>query len=133
MTRVIPATQTTIHVCMFCSYCVQCINIRKTIPLDVHEFLHEYRQMLFISSDLCLPGSYSETGLERCVTCLQGYYQNDYGQMSCIACSDGTTTTRRGAMQVSKCKSTQTTARPKFNSKLKLFKDNNMLELTIDI
>ncbi|XP_067134813.1 sushi, von Willebrand factor type A, EGF and pentraxin domain-containing protein 1-like [Centruroides vittatus] len=50
-----------------------------------------------ISSDecreKCMPGSYSETGLEPCIPCDLGYYQDEHGQTFCIMCPENLTTT----------------------------------------
>lgn len=60
--------------------------------------------MITLVSELCLPGTYSEDGLEQCTTCQEGFYQNKYGQMSCIHCPDNTTTYRRGVRRLSMCR-----------------------------
>ncbi|XP_066295931.1 sushi, von Willebrand factor type A, EGF and pentraxin domain-containing protein 1-like isoform X4 [Branchiostoma lanceolatum] len=40
----------------------------------------------------CQPGTYSETGLETCMFCPKGTYQNQQGATECIPCEEGTTT-----------------------------------------
>ncbi|CAH1773671.1 unnamed protein product, partial [Owenia fusiformis] len=51
----------------------------------------------------CLPGSFSETGVEPCQTCEKGYFQPDYAQFQCLECQENKTTWRRGARQKSQC------------------------------
>ncbi|XP_069128762.1 sushi, von Willebrand factor type A, EGF and pentraxin domain-containing protein 1-like [Argopecten irradians] len=53
---------------------------------------------------LCLPGTFSADGLERCATCAVGTYQTLYGMTSCQPCPANQTTIRRGSRQVSQCK-----------------------------
>ncbi|XP_021351273.1 sushi, von Willebrand factor type A, EGF and pentraxin domain-containing protein 1-like [Mizuhopecten yessoensis] len=53
---------------------------------------------------LCLPGTFSKDGLERCATCPVGTYQTIYGMTSCDSCPNNQTTIRRGSRQVIQCK-----------------------------
>ena len=46
----------------------------------------------------------SPTGLERCETCHEGFYQSEYAQVKCLPCPDGSTTLRRGARGKQHCK-----------------------------
>ncbi|GFT70691.1 sushi, von Willebrand factor type A, EGF and pentraxin domain-containing protein 1 [Nephila pilipes] len=41
---------------------------------------------------ICQPGTYSPTGLETCLACPIGTYQEHAGQHTCSACPEGTTT-----------------------------------------
>ncbi|KAL3867863.1 hypothetical protein ACJMK2_040709 [Sinanodonta woodiana] len=52
---------------------------------------------------LCLPGSFSETGLDMCETCHLGFYQSGYGQKECIPCPVNTTTIQRGSRKKELC------------------------------
>ncbi|ESO92606.1 hypothetical protein LOTGIDRAFT_233055 [Lottia gigantea] len=52
----------------------------------------------------CLPGSFSESGLERCETCDIGWYQPQYAQTNCTLCPPGLTTPRRGSRTRKDCK-----------------------------
>ncbi|XP_035696703.1 uncharacterized protein LOC118430100 [Branchiostoma floridae] len=60
----------------------------------------------------CQPGTFSETGLETCMFCPKGTYQNQQGATECIPCEEGTTTVdvgtvdREGCGKVSKFTST---------------------------
>lgn len=40
----------------------------------------------------CIPGSYSETGLQPCIPCDLGYFQAEYGKTSCVMCLGNLTT-----------------------------------------
>ncbi|XP_047481240.1 LOW QUALITY PROTEIN: sushi, von Willebrand factor type A, EGF and pentraxin domain-containing protein 1-like [Penaeus chinensis] len=51
----------------------------------------------------CLPGSFSEDGLEPCVTCDLGQYQDEYASFSCASCPHNTTTWRRGCWVIAEC------------------------------
>ncbi|KAG8190449.1 hypothetical protein JTE90_009286 [Oedothorax gibbosus] len=55
---------------------------------------------------ICQPGSYSETGLETCLVCPHGSYQEFVGQMSCHACPEGKTTADIGSSSETDCKDT---------------------------
>ncbi|KAK6179269.1 hypothetical protein SNE40_011671 [Patella caerulea] len=52
----------------------------------------------------CLPGSFSPTGVERCETCLIGWYQPEYAQTNCTKCPPEMTTARRGSRTLQECK-----------------------------
>ncbi|XP_063877551.1 sushi, von Willebrand factor type A, EGF and pentraxin domain-containing protein 1-like isoform X4 [Scylla paramamosain] len=52
----------------------------------------------------CLPGTFSEDGLEPCTTCELGQYQDDYSSLSCASCPHGTTTWRRGTWVIDECR-----------------------------
>ncbi|KAK8726504.1 hypothetical protein OTU49_010282 [Cherax quadricarinatus] len=52
----------------------------------------------------CLPGSFSEDGLEPCTTCEIGHYQDEYASKICVACPHDTTTWRRGSWLIDECK-----------------------------
>ncbi|XP_019637817.1 PREDICTED: sushi, von Willebrand factor type A, EGF and pentraxin domain-containing protein 1-like [Branchiostoma belcheri] len=51
----------------------------------------------------CPPGAYSETGLETCMFCPKGTYQNQEGATECIACEEGTTTGEVGTVDKDDC------------------------------
>ena len=51
----------------------------------------------------CLPGTFSESGLEACETCPLGYYQSAYAQTECQPCPSGTSTWRRGTRTAAEC------------------------------
>ncbi|XP_042878589.1 sushi, von Willebrand factor type A, EGF and pentraxin domain-containing protein 1-like isoform X2 [Penaeus japonicus] len=51
----------------------------------------------------CLPGSFSDDGLEPCVTCDLGQYQDEYASLSCASCPHNTTTWRRGCWVIEEC------------------------------
>lgn len=53
---------------------------------------------------LCLPGTFSENGLEMCETCRKGFYQDQYGQTDCIKCPKYFTTLWRGSMELKQCR-----------------------------
>ncbi|KAG7158260.1 Sushi, von Willebrand factor type A, EGF and pentraxin domain-containing protein 1-like 3 [Homarus americanus] len=53
----------------------------------------------------CLPGSYSEDGLEPCTTCEIGRYQDEYASLTCASCPHDTTTWRRGSWLIHECNS----------------------------
>ena len=46
---------------------------------------------------LCKPGLYSPTGLEPCIQCEKGFYQETEGQRLCIKCGVNTTTPEEGS------------------------------------
>ncbi|KAK7084796.1 hypothetical protein SK128_010136, partial [Halocaridina rubra] len=52
----------------------------------------------------CLPGSYSNDGLEPCTTCEIGQYQDEYASYDCMSCPHNTTTWRRGSWVIDECK-----------------------------
>ncbi|CAL1545258.1 unnamed protein product, partial [Lymnaea stagnalis] len=52
---------------------------------------------------LCLPGSFSPSGLEPCETCALGSYQSDYSADFCYTCSKGKTTHKRGSRREEDC------------------------------
>ncbi|XP_045583570.2 sushi, von Willebrand factor type A, EGF and pentraxin domain-containing protein 1 isoform X3 [Procambarus clarkii] len=52
----------------------------------------------------CLPGSFSEDGLEPCSTCEIGHYQDEYASYTCANCPHDTTTWRRGSWLLQECK-----------------------------
>lgn len=60
--------------------------------------------LYFCSEGQCLPGSFSDNGLEVCETCSKGYYQPKYQQTACIPCPDRGTTLKRGARRLDRCK-----------------------------
>ncbi|XP_078696559.1 sushi, von Willebrand factor type A, EGF and pentraxin domain-containing protein 1-like isoform X3 [Branchiostoma floridae x Branchiostoma belcheri] len=51
----------------------------------------------------CPQGTYSETGLETCMFCPKGTYQNQEGATECIACEEGTTTGEVGTVDKDDC------------------------------
>lgn len=51
----------------------------------------------------CKPGTYSDSGLETCISCPVGMYQNQEGQTSCEPCPNGTTTSTEGADNYKDC------------------------------
>ncbi|GIZ04115.1 fibropellin-1 [Caerostris extrusa] len=48
----------------------------------------------------CVPGTYSETGLEPCAPCPTNYYQSLEGQTSCMECAENHRTLRPGALNI---------------------------------
>lgn len=54
---------------------------------------------------VCLPGTYSTTGLESCISCPIGKYQDSMGMNSCYDCPSGTTTGNVGGRSIADCKS----------------------------
>ena len=53
--------------------------------------------------DKCLPGSYSETGVEPCGRCPINFYQKDEGKTNCTECPLKQRTQRPGAKAVEAC------------------------------
>lgn len=53
----------------------------------------------------CAPGHYYNSSTHRCIRCLAGTYQSEFGQNYCITCPGNTTTDFDGATNVSHCKS----------------------------
>ncbi|XP_078615554.1 sushi, von Willebrand factor type A, EGF and pentraxin domain-containing protein 1-like isoform X2 [Branchiostoma floridae x Branchiostoma japonicum] len=51
----------------------------------------------------CQPGTFSETGLETCMFCPKGTYQNKQGATECIPCEEGTTTGDVGTVDKEDC------------------------------
>ncbi|CAG5134719.1 unnamed protein product, partial [Candidula unifasciata] len=52
---------------------------------------------------VCLPGSFSETGLVTCRPCPEGAYQPAHGATECLLCEDGLTTNSSGSANASEC------------------------------
>ncbi|CAH3141747.1 unnamed protein product [Porites lobata] len=52
---------------------------------------------------LCKAGSYSPTGLEPCIQCEKGFYQETEGQRLCIKCGVNTTTPEEGSNSSMQC------------------------------
>ncbi|KAF8768189.1 Sushi like protein [Argiope bruennichi] len=53
---------------------------------------------------ICLPGTYSPTGLETCLACPIGTYQEHEGQKVCNVCPEGTTTASSQSVSVTDCR-----------------------------
>ncbi|XP_078616504.1 sushi, von Willebrand factor type A, EGF and pentraxin domain-containing protein 1-like isoform X4 [Branchiostoma floridae x Branchiostoma japonicum] len=51
----------------------------------------------------CQPGTISDTGLESCMFCPKGTYQNQQGATECIPCEEGTTTGDVGTVDREDC------------------------------
>ncbi|CAH1240004.1 SVEP1 [Branchiostoma lanceolatum] len=51
----------------------------------------------------CQPGTYSETGLETCMFCPKGTYQNQQGATECIPCEEDKTTGDVGTVDKDDC------------------------------
>lgn len=51
----------------------------------------------------CKTGSYSPTGLEPCIACDKGYYQNKEGQRMCVECGVNQTTSAKGSNSSIQC------------------------------
>ncbi|XP_071546933.1 sushi, von Willebrand factor type A, EGF and pentraxin domain-containing protein 1-like isoform X1 [Panulirus ornatus] len=80
----------------------------------------------------CLPGSYSEDGLEPCTTCDLGHYQDEYTSTNCADCPHGTTTWRRGSWVIEECKPkcaagqvSETGLEPCFDCPIGFFQEGN--------
>lgn len=52
---------------------------------------------------LCKAGSFSPTGLEPCITCDKGLYQEMVGQRQCLKCSVNETTPAEGSKNSTQC------------------------------
>ncbi|XP_039604211.1 signal peptide, CUB and EGF-like domain-containing protein 2 isoform X3 [Polypterus senegalus] len=52
----------------------------------------------------CSPGHFYDTTTHRCIRCLLGTYQPEFGQHYCIACPGNTTTDFDGSTNVTQCK-----------------------------
>ncbi|XP_028649590.1 signal peptide, CUB and EGF-like domain-containing protein 2 isoform X2 [Erpetoichthys calabaricus] len=52
----------------------------------------------------CSPGHFYDTTTHRCIRCLVGTYQPEFGQHYCIACPGNTTTDFDGSTNVTQCK-----------------------------
>lgn len=52
---------------------------------------------------MCKHGSYSPTGLEPCIQCEKGFYQERDGQRLCIKCDINTTTPEEGSNSSLQC------------------------------
>uniref|UniRef100_A0A8C5D9V5 Signal peptide, CUB and EGF-like domain-containing protein 2 n=1 Tax=Gouania willdenowi TaxID=441366 RepID=A0A8C5D9V5_GOUWI len=55
----------------------------------------------------CSPGHYYNTSTHRCIRCLTGTYQGDFGQNYCVACPGNTTTDFDGSTSIMQCKNRQ--------------------------
>ncbi|CAL1293720.1 unnamed protein product [Larinioides sclopetarius] len=53
---------------------------------------------------VCLPGTYSPTGLETCLACPTGTYQEREGQKACNLCPEGTTTASSQSVSILDCR-----------------------------
>ncbi|XP_022794659.1 sushi, von Willebrand factor type A, EGF and pentraxin domain-containing protein 1-like [Stylophora pistillata] len=53
---------------------------------------------------LCLPGTYSPTGLEPCISCGKGFYQEIEGQRACFKCGVNKTTSKEGSNSSMQCR-----------------------------
>ncbi|GBO08937.1 Sushi, von Willebrand factor type A, EGF and pentraxin domain-containing protein 1, partial [Araneus ventricosus] len=53
---------------------------------------------------ICLPGTYSPTGLETCLSCPAGTYQEREGQKVCNLCPEGTTTASSQSVSILECR-----------------------------
>ncbi|XP_059154874.1 sushi, von Willebrand factor type A, EGF and pentraxin domain-containing protein 1-like [Physella acuta] len=67
--------------------------------------------------NLCLPGQYSSSGIERCNPCPEGTYTSLYGTKQCTLCPYGMTTASTGASSLQYCffvniRLTQSTSKP---------------------
>ncbi|KAG1659008.1 Sushi, von Willebrand factor type A, EGF and pentraxin domain-containing protein 1 [Nymphon striatum] len=51
----------------------------------------------------CLPGSFSDTGLQHCLPCSIGYYQDRYGQQHCVECPKNLSTKKKGSVSRTAC------------------------------
>jgi hypothetical protein len=58
---------------------------------------------LFLISDACSPGSWSNTGLPPCVECDIGYYEDAYGSTGCSKCPGNKITVTESSTTISKC------------------------------
>ena len=58
---------------------------------------------LFLISDACSPGSWSNTGLPHCVECDIGYYEDAYGSTGCSKCPGNKITVTESSTTISKC------------------------------
>uniref|UniRef100_H3BCM3 Signal peptide, CUB and EGF-like domain-containing protein 2 n=1 Tax=Latimeria chalumnae TaxID=7897 RepID=H3BCM3_LATCH len=52
----------------------------------------------------CSPGHFYDTSTHRCIRCLVGTYQPEFGQNYCIACPGNTTTDFDGSTNITQCK-----------------------------
>lgn len=52
---------------------------------------------------ICQPGTYSATGLQTCISCPVGTYQEYAGNVSCNVCPNGTTTENVGTVSDEDC------------------------------
>uniref|UniRef100_A0A4W3JA67 Signal peptide, CUB and EGF-like domain-containing protein 2 n=1 Tax=Callorhinchus milii TaxID=7868 RepID=A0A4W3JA67_CALMI len=55
----------------------------------------------------CSPGHFYDTNTHRCIRCITGMYQPDFGQNYCIACPGNTTTDFDGSTNITQCKNRQ--------------------------
>lgn len=75
------------------------------------ELRFQVRLNLYINSDrfvyifkgFCKSGSHSPTGLEPCIACEKGYYQDMEGQKACSKCGVNETTSSVGSNSSKKC------------------------------
>ncbi|XP_067902984.1 signal peptide, CUB and EGF-like domain-containing protein 2 [Heterodontus francisci] len=52
----------------------------------------------------CSPGHFYDTNTHRCIRCLVGLYQSEFGQNHCVACPGNTTTDFDGSTNITQCK-----------------------------
>ena len=52
---------------------------------------------------LCRAGTFSPTGLEPCMKCEKGFYQEEDGQTVCKRCIEGRTTSSEGSNSSAEC------------------------------
>ena len=73
------------------------ISDRLFKKLDYVQEKNNFFSFLLHKIALCKPGSYSPTGLEPCIQCEKGFYQETEGQRLCIKCGVNTTTPEEGS------------------------------------
>ena len=52
---------------------------------------------------MCVPGTYSASGVEPCKPCAKGYYQPEGGKLSCFPCKGKMSTYGPGAKSEADC------------------------------
>lgn len=61
---------------------------------------------LCLLTAICKAGTYSPTGLEPCLPCEKGFYQELEGQRLCLKCGPDTTTPEEGTNSSKQCEGT---------------------------
>ena len=58
---------------------------------------------IFVLSVKCSPGTYSENGVEPCIPCAKGSFQNSVGALACEECTAEKSTYGPGADAADMC------------------------------
>lgn len=96
--------------CQFQCHC-QCNYHFCCFPSCVHytadtSAIATAHPFLYLLTAICKAGTYSPTGLEPCLPCEKGSYQELEGQRLCLKCSPDTTTPEEGSNSSMQCKGT---------------------------